>query len=205
MSKKMKPTGVRSRTKRPRKFDMRAATKRRAKQARIPALNRGGSKRAAIGRPRDHLPKSISRDPERRALDAVVWMRKGKSRSHAARLAHTTPDTIAKYAAKAVRRAKEGRYVPRKSDRILRDMRFLGPQGVIPARVDSRDATQVAKFWNALNTYLRTGKTRQLYSFRGKTIKSGRKKLNFVTDISLLERLAHAGEVRFEDIYSQST
>jgi len=84
-------------------------------------------------------------------------------------------------------------------------MRFLGPQGVIPARVDSRDATQVAKFWNALNTYLRTGKTRQLYSFRGKTIKSGRKKLNFVTDISLLERLAHAGEVRFEDIYSQST
>lgn len=68
---------------------------------------------------------------------------------------------------------------------------------------DSRTASRVGTYWNAVDHYLRTGDARPLRAFRGKTIRAGKVALPFVTDPRTLKRLAQVDEVRFESIYAQ--
>ena len=65
----------------------------------------------------------------------------------------------------------------------------------------NRRATALARYWNAVDSYLKTGDMTALQPFRGKAVRVGRRSYPFVTDRRTLERLARAGEVRFEDIY----
>jgi hypothetical protein len=139
---------------------------------------------------------------ERRALDALAGMRHGKSLSKAARSARTTPDTVRKYAGRGIVQLPEGRYAPLAYDTIRRPLKFLAPDGVVAVTVrSSASASRIAEYWNAVNRYLRTGRTDALRPFRGEHIRSGRKLHRFVTDPSTLDRLGNAGEVRFEDLY----
>jgi len=81
-------------------------------------------------------------------------------------------------------------------------MRFLSPQGIIAIDVrGSESASRVGEYFNAVHVFLNTGDATKLKRFRGKYLQSGGKRHAFITDLDLLERLAHAGEVRFEDIY----
>jgi hypothetical protein len=130
-----------------------------------------------------------------------MW--EGRSLSAAARLAHTTPATVRKYAGTAVARTTEGRYAATAVDHIARPMRFLAPDGVIAIEVpDSRAATLIGEYWNAVNRYLRTGRADALRRFAGRDVRVGRRRHRFVTDPLTLDRLANAGEVRFEDLYA---
>ncbi|MDQ2889956.1 MAG: hypothetical protein M3R65_05305 [Gemmatimonadota bacterium] len=88
---------------------------------------------------------------------------------------------------------------------MTRALRFLSPQGLISVDVrGSESARRVGEYWNAVNYYLKTGDTTKLKGFRGKYLQSQGKRYPFITDPPLLERLAHAGEVQFEDIYNVS-
>jgi hypothetical protein len=138
---------------------------------------------------------------ERRALKALSLMRKGLSRAKAAVRAKTTPQTIQKYARKAIRR-REGTYYARPTDQMPRPMRVLTEQGVTVADVrSSRVASRLSKYWGAVDHYLRTGDRTRLRPYEGRRLRAGGHLFKFITDPDLLARLAEAGEVRFEDLY----
>ena len=148
------------------------------------------------------IPKSV-REAQRRATHAIKQLRRGKSLSSAAKSAGTTPKTVLKYAGRRIERTKEGKLVARRSDQMTRALRFLSPQGLMSVDVrGSESARRVGEYWNAVHYYLRTGDSTKLKSFRGKYLQSQRKRYAFITDLDILERLAHAGEVQFEDIYN---
>lgn len=142
---------------------------------------------------------------KRRATRALALMRKGQSLTRASRAAGTTPRTVLKHAAKRLERSKAGRFVVRRADQRVRSMRFLAPDGLIAVDVRGSDsASRVAEYWNAVHRYLKTGDRTALNRFKGQRLQSRGQRLPFITDPQLIERLAYAGEVRFEDIYQLS-
>ena len=90
-------------------------------------------------------------------------------------------------------------------DRIPRTLRFLSPTGIISVTVkDSRRASRIATFFNAVHRFLATGDVTPLAPFRGESFRIGRTRHRFITDPKLLERLAEAGQVSFEEIYANT-
>lgn len=137
-----------------------------------------------------------------RALQAVRLMRsEGLSLSGATRRAHTSARTVLDYAGSAIGR-REGHYFATKRDALPRMMRFVTPDGVIALQVrNSRQASRIGRYWAAVQRYLLTGRTEALRPFRGRTVRTGKVAYPFITDPRTLERVAHAGELRFEELY----
>src|SRR5262249_36556702 len=101
---------------------------------------------------------------------------------------------------------REGRRVVAKpSDRFVRVMRVLTEGGVISLPIkDSRTASQISKYWNAVEHYLSTGDSGPLNRFRGKFFRVNKLAYPFITDIAVIDLLGSAGELQFDDIYDDS-
>ncbi len=138
-----------------------------------------------------------------RALDALSKMRRdGMSISRAARDANTTPNAVRRYAGAALTR-KRGRDVARPRDGLYRRMEFLTPDGKIALDVtDSRTASRIGAHWAALKRYAETGDDRALLPFRGRSVRVGKRAYPFITDLDVIDELAHRGELSFESIYA---
>jgi hypothetical protein len=96
-----------------------------------------------------------------------------------------------------------GRYEAKASDRLARSLRFLTPEGQIAITVrSSRTASRIGEYWAAVDHYLRTGNTARLNEFANKSVRVGKDIFPFITEPRLLNRIASAGEVGFEDIYA---
>lgn len=120
--------------------------------------------------------------------------------------ARTTARTVKRYVGKALTKDVRGRIVAKKFDRIPRTLRFITPRGLITVTVDdSRVASEIARHASAVNQALLTGSATPLLPFRGKILHIGKRSHPFVTDLRTLERLAHVGEVSFEDLYALTT
>ncbi len=168
--------------------------------ARQRARRPGGSTRA-ISQLR--LPERQARD---RTLDALQLMRReGLSLARAARRAGTTPNAIHRHAGRALERTGSGTYRAKPYDRMVRQIRFLTREGVIvlPVR-DSRSASKIARYMGAVDHYLRTGDDVRLRRFRGKGVWVEKRFRPFLTDLDLLDHLANAGEVSFEELYARA-
>jgi uncharacterized protein YaaR (DUF327 family) len=138
-----------------------------------------------------------------RVLDAIALKRRDPklSLTKAAKHSGTTIDTIGKYAPSALE-MRSGRFDVKQSDRLLRRMRMLTPQGEVVVRTtSSRTATRIAEYNNALREYVLTRDTTQLKRFENKVVRSGGKTYTFVTDPKILDRNIRAGMVHFVDIY----
>ncbi len=111
--------------------------------------------------------------------------------------------TVQKYIEPALK--KENRkWVAKKYDRLMRLMRFPTKDGIIEIEIrDSRSATKLGNYWNAVREYLATGNTQQLKQFRHEYIRAGRIQYRFITDPESIEELADFGEFRFESIYEE--
>lgn len=139
----------------------------------------------------------------RRVLAALAQMRKGKSLTRASKFAHTSRQTVVKYAKSAIRRTGGKTYKAAGYDQLTREMRFLTPNGVVALPIrSSASASRIGEYWNAVNHYLKTGRSNRLKAFRGKAVQVRGGHHRFITDERTLERLANAGEVRFEDLYA---
>jgi hypothetical protein len=128
----------------------------------------------------------------------------GLSLTEAARAAGTSPRTVKKYAPRALTRIDGDGYAATSSDRYARTLYFLTERGKMPLTVpDSRTASLIATHWNAVDHYLKTGKTDRLRPFRGVALR-GRDGVShaFLTDPRMLNRLGNAGEIAFEDLYA---
>lgn len=135
-----------------------------------------------------------------RALEALSKMRKGASLSKAAAEAHTTPNTVAKYAGEQLRR-EGGRMVASRGDRLFRVMRLITTEGVQEVALGgSRQASLAAAHANAVKHFLATGDDEPLRRFAGVTV--GGKQLE--SDPAKLEEAGRRGELEYEDIYDSS-
>ena len=76
--------------------------------------------------------------------------------------------------------------------------------GILEIKVkDSRTASMIAGYENAVKTYILTGDDSFLQSYRGKYFTSNRVQYGFITDAETLDRLAEFGELEFDSIYTQ--
>jgi hypothetical protein len=150
--------------------------------------------------------RSSERQARDRALDALQLMRRdGLSLTGAAKRAGTTPNAVRRHAGRALEQTSSGGYRAKPYDRMVRQMRFLTGEGVIvlPVR-DSRSASKLARYMAAVDHYLRTGDDARLRRFRGKGVWIDKRFRPFITDLDLLDRLANAGEVSFEELYARA-
>jgi len=141
-----------------------------------------------------------------RARATVARMRREKlSLSPAAKAEHTDPATVRRYFGSALR--QEG---PRKHyratpyDRIPRTLSILMAEGVEIVTVrDSRTASRIGEYMNAVGVYARTGDPSPLESFKGRSFRASGKTYTFVADPAVIARLGSAGVLPIEGLYRE--
>ena len=139
-----------------------------------------------------------------KAFKAISLMRtQGLSRTRAAKEAGILPVALQKIAGKAI--VKDGgRYKVAKSDRLLRVMVVPAPGGKFEIGVRSaRTASLISEYDNAVRRYVYTGNSSDLARFRGRFISANGEKIELLTDLRQLDKLARSGELSFESIYAR--
>lgn len=118
------------------------------------------------------------------------------------------PRAVARLGKSALRKRKNGQYVAKRTDTLLRILTIPTSDGLreVVTR-DSRQAAQLGKYWSAVQKYLQTGNASQLEKFarRRKTIRDASgKKIRLILDIAVLDELGSAGALSFESFYAQT-
>lgn len=152
--------------------------------------------------------KRTPRTPQSTIARVVTTMRsEGLSLRRAAAEEGISPATVLRNAKGALRKNARGRYRARASDRLLRPLVVPSSQGLAEiATRDSRSATIVGEYWNAVNHYLETGDDTELARFRGVTITAAQgNAVPLLTDTDELERLGSVGILSFQSIYARAS
>jgi hypothetical protein len=135
----------------------------------------------------------------------VTDVREGASVTGAAGAHGRNRKTVLHLAKRALRRVRSGRWVAKKSDRLLRVLQVLTPGGRQQiGMTDSRQASVLGKYWIAVERYRETGDRSGLRKFKGKhVVDASGKRWPLPTDVDLLNRLGSAGELSFESFYGR--
>jgi hypothetical protein len=114
------------------------------------------------------------------------------------------PDMVLRLGRSALRRQRNRNYVARKTDRVLRILSIVTPEGRRKIAVrDSRQASLLGSYWAAVQRYLQTGDDSALREFQGKKVTdASRKRHLLITDLSQLNTLGSAGVLSFESLYA---
>jgi hypothetical protein len=138
-----------------------------------------------------------------RALRVISRIRRGESLARASRRVGISSTMVRRYARTAFTRDWRGRWHVKPVDRLERTMRWLDHRGLTTVEpADSTEATKVSKYWQAVDHFLLTGDDRLLRRFRHMRLRTRHQtSLGFITDPDLLERLAYAGQLSFEEMY----
>jgi hypothetical protein len=147
---------------------------------------------------------SYETEESERALATLALMRRERmSLTTAVRIQATSRRTVLDYARSGLRRDRHGEYWALPYDHIRRTLNFLTPRGTIPVTVfDSRTATDIAEYMNAVRKYVRTGDTSELERFKDRSFVTAGRVRRFVTDPDVLDELADAGSLSaIESLY----
>jgi hypothetical protein len=107
----------------------------------------------------------------------------------------------------ALRKLKNGRYVAKSHDRLLRVVVVISKhKGLLEVAMrDSRQASKAGKHSAAVQRYLETGDDSALAKLQGKHIIDAQgKRVALLTDLDELDRLGSAGVLSFESLYARS-
>jgi hypothetical protein len=101
-------------------------------------------------------------------------------------------------------RKKNGRYVATKTDHLLRVVSILTAKGKKEiATRDSRQASLIGSYWAVVQRYLQSGDDSTLAKFKKtRVIDASGKRHALLTNLNELNRLASAGVLSFESLYS---
>lgn len=115
----------------------------------------------------------------------------------------TDVNTIRRYVGTALKQDRPGgRYRATVYDRIARTLNFLTPQGMVAVEVrGSRTASRIGEYMNAVRTYSTSGDTSAVARFNGKSFRANGVTYDFITDVSILDRLIDAGVLAIEGLY----
>lgn len=135
-----------------------------------------------------------------RAIEVLGTVRRGKSLSAGANDLGITPATVLRYFPHDFSKGKGSRrWVANKSDRHVRLVRDIGPDGMRRIRVHgSREASQQSLFLNDVRKAITKNDPSALARWHGKKI-GGRM---LMTSFRRLIALAKSGDLSFEDLYS---
>lgn len=135
-----------------------------------------------------------------RAIEVLGTVRRGKSLSEGANDLGITPATVLRYFPHDFSKAKGSRrWVANKSDRHIRLVRDIGPDGMTRIRVrGSREASQQSLFLNDVRKAITKNDPTIIARWDDKRI-GGRK---LMTSFRRLMALAQSGDLSFEDLYS---
>jgi len=148
-----------------------------------------------------------SQDRWDRVTHVVTKMRAdGMSLAKAAREFSLTSQTVVRLARTALRKGRDGRYTAKRTDNLLRVLVIPDSKGLSEiATRDSREATLVGKYWDAVQKYSETGDASALRKIRRKTIQDADgKRVRLIKDLAELDRLGSAGVLSFETIYGKA-
>ncbi len=139
-------------------------------------------------------------------LNLVALVRQGLSRTRAMRELRLTRAQVDRFAGSAFRKLKNGRYVAKAYDRLLRVVMVVSQDGLREvATRDSRQASKAGKHSAAVHRYLQTGDASALARFKGKyIIDVTGEKIPLLTDLEELDELGSAGVLSFESLYARS-
>lgn len=135
---------------------------------------------------------------------ALQLMRKGVSQSKAAKEVGVSSETLRRYQRLHTRSERVGRRW------IIRDVREVGvllaSRGKLETvKVTREAASDIGKYWAAVNKFLQSNRTSHLDAFVGMGIRDVRGKLHsYETRPNVLRRLDSAGDFSFIDIYRQT-
>jgi hypothetical protein len=134
----------------------------------------------------------------------VSKIRGGMTLPKAAKEFGLTPKIVVALGRSALRKQKNGRYVGKKADQLLRVVNVLTLEGRKEvATRDSRQASLVGGHWAAVQKFLQTGDDSALLKFaKRRIVDARRKRYLLLTDLKELERLGSAGVLRFESMYA---
>lgn len=129
----------------------------------------------------------------------------GTSLRKAAREHGISPATVRRYSGNTLRKSASGKYRPRASDRILRVLVIPTSEGLREVCTrDSRSASMLAEYSNAVQTFLQTGDDTELRAFHGRHVTDAEgNRVPLLTDLDELERLGAAGVLSFESLYAK--
>jgi hypothetical protein len=135
----------------------------------------------------------------------VTDVREGKSLATASRDVGRNSQKVKRLAVKALRKLKNGRWGAKKTDRLLRVLQKITPQGRQQVGIrDSRQASILGKYWNAVERYRDTGDASGLREFKGKhVIDADGMRVPLLTDLRELDRQGSAGNLSFETLYAR--
>jgi len=133
-------------------------------------------------------------------------VREGVSLNQAAHKFAQDPRIVQRLAKPALRKLRNGRWAARRTDRLLRVLPLLAPEGIVEVALsESRQATVLGRYWNAVELYRDTGDGSRLQEFDGQyIIDAAGDRYPLLTDQRTLDRLASAGVLSFETFYGRA-
>jgi len=116
------------------------------------------------------------------------------------------PRTVIRLGGSALRKAANGHYAAKPTDRLLRVLVIPTREGLREIAVrDSGQASQIAEYSNAVQKYVDIGDDMARRKFHGKhIIGASGSRIPLLTDLAELDHLASAGVLSFESLYARS-
>lgn len=187
--------------------------KRKAKRCQLKEARRrpSGSRRKFVA-PRTAeeffaMPERLQ-DDWNRTNHVIARMKANEvSLRQAAREFEISPRKVVRLAGSALRKRSNGRYAPKPKDARLRVMIVLTAEGMQELALrDSRQASLLAEYWDAVQRYLQRGDDSALLKFRGQHVTdvSGGK-IPLLTDVAELDIHGNAGNLSFESLYARAS
>lgn len=174
------------------------------------------TRRSGRGRKKITLPRTAqeySAKPLRfqglwdRVVEVISKLRSQKtSLRQTAREVGVDPRTVVRLGGSALKKDSRGCYQAKKTDRLLRMLMVPTSEGASEIAVrDSRHATVLGEYWNAVHRYLATGDASGIKKFEGRQITDADgKHVALLTNLAELDRLGSAGVMTFESIYGKN-
>jgi hypothetical protein len=115
-------------------------------------------------------------------------------------------ELILRLARDAFRKLPNGRIVAKKRDRLLRLLALPSDKGLMEIFInDSREASRVGEFWNAVALYINKGDSSAIRLFDGEGVTDVTGQFHFfLTDLTELQRQGSFGAFRFESFYGRT-
>jgi hypothetical protein len=135
----------------------------------------------------------------------VTRVRQGATLAEACREFRRDPRTVQRLGKPALRKRRNGRWAAKKTDRLLRVLQIITPEGRQQIGIlDSREASTLGKYWSAVDRYRDTGDASALKEFHGKHVTDADGiRIPLLTDLRELDRQGSAGNLSFESIYAR--